>query len=188
MAFLLDILGSSTIAAAIIFMVMQFNTRVNDSSGEFLFSSLTQSEAITGAEVIQYDFYKMGFGVSSETIKSADSANIKFVADLDNNSTLDSIIYKLGNTSELANTSNYFDRPLYRIVNGKSNMLLSVTSFNLSYFDSTGTEINSAQLINKSARDQVKTISIYLRSESSEPIDSIYQGIDWFRTIRPRNL
>lgn len=189
MAYLLDILGSTTIAAAIIFMVMQFNARINDSSVELLMSTISQGDALVSAEIMQHDLYKMGLNVSENSILVADSNRIKFLTDLDNDGSTDSIIFVLGSKNDLVNTTNPYDRPIIRKINQDSSYnLLHVSEFNISYFDSIGTEISTAQLINQSARNRIKTISLYCRAESPEPIDSIYHGIDWFRNIRPRNL
>ena len=189
MSYLLDIVGSTAVATAIIFMVFQFNNRVSDSSGEVLLSTMTQRDAITCAEIIQYDIYKMGFNVPGSSVSSADSNSIKFYTDLDNDGNRDSIEYFLGSEKDLASTTNPNDKPMLRKLNDdKAYNIINVTEFEISYFDSVGSEITSAQLLNQSARDRISTISVYLRSESIEPIDTLYQGIDLLRVIRPKNL
>ena len=189
MSYLLDILGSTAISAAVIFMVLQFNNRVSDSSGEILLSTITQRDAITSAEIIEYDLYKMGFNVSGSSIAIADSNTIKFYSDLDNDGSKDSITYYLGSEKDLTSTANPNDKPILRKHNDDNGYnIVNVTDFEISYYDSIGTELTSAQLTNQSARDRIKTISVYLHAESVEPIDTLYQGIDWFRIIRPKNI
>ena len=189
MSYLLDILGSTAIGTAIIFMVLQFNNRVSDSAGELLLSTITQREAITSAEIIQYDLYKMGYNVSGSSVSIADSNRIKFYSDLDNDGNKDSITYYLGSEKDLISTANPNDKPILRKQNSNNAYkVVNVTEFEISYFDSIGTKLKSAQLINQAVRDRIKTISVYIRSESAEPIDTVYQGIDWFRIIRPKNL
>lgn len=189
MSYLIDIIGSTAIAAAIIFIVLEFNKNVNDVTAEVLLSNISNTEALTSAEVIEYDLYKIGYGVSANSITKADSNYLTFLSDFDNNGTVDSISYFVGNTGERLNTANPYDKPLYRkINNGGRSLLISVVSCTFSYFDSIGTQLNYASLSSQAVRNRIRSININLRAESAEPVNNIYQGIDWARTIRPKNL
>lgn len=189
MATLLDILGASAIGSFIIFMILQFNIRISDSASETFLSGWTQSEAITAAEIVQYDFYKIGFREAGKKITKADSTEIMYLSDVDNDGNVDTVYYYKGTLSDKMNTPNPSDYPLYRTFNGGSaEIVTNVTGFYLTYYDSTGTEITHAQLTSQINRDKIKSIKLDLSFESSEPVDSIYQGIDWVRMIRPKNI
>jgi len=189
MATLLDIMGATAIGSFIIFMILQMNLRISDSAGETFLSALVQSEALNAAQIVQYDFYKIGYGDSGSTITKADTAEIKYLSDVDDNGSVDTVYYYEGSVSNKTNTPNPNDFPIYRSLNGgAAEIVTTVTNFSMTYYDSSGTEITAIQLANQTNRDKIKSIEVYLSFESAEPIDTVYQGIDWMRVIKPKNL
>lgn len=189
MAYLLDILGSMVIASVVIMILLVLNLNIISSSGENLNANIAQRDLTTTVSVLEYDLFKTGYRVSGSKIAIADSNEIKFYTDFDNNGTRDSIHYYLGNVSELSSTSNPLDRPLYRAEN--DNILktkFSVVDFNLTYYDSIGNSIDYALLNNQAARNFIKTIKVVLAIESGEHIEGEYQNSKWQKKITPKNL
>ncbi len=189
MSYLLDILTTTIIGAFIMLLVMEINMRISDSYNQMIISSMIQSNAIASAEIIQNDVYKIGYNNSGSSIGIADSTQIKFYGDIDNNGIVDTIFYSEGDSTELTNSVNPKDRPLYRERNGgNKNLITTITDFRVTYYDSTGNELTYLQLNNQNFRDKIKTLKIYFRFESADPVDGFYNAAEWLRIIRPRNI
>ena len=189
MAHMLDIVGSMVIGAVVVLILLVLNLNIISSSSENLNTNIAQRDLTTAVWVMEYDMYKMGYRVSGGKIAIADSNELKFYTDLDNDGNQDSIHYFLGELSEYSSTSNPDDRPLYRREN--SNYVataFSVVKFNLTYHDSIGNAIDYAALQNQSARALVRTINVGIAIESGEPIEGIYQTSQWEKKITPKNL
>jgi hypothetical protein len=129
----------------------------------------------------------MNFPDPTRSIISADSSAIKFYIDINSDSTMDSIRYYLGPTSELAGTPNPRDRKLYRVVNNEvaKTSNVGVTQFYLTYFDADGDSLNlpipDPRIIN--------SFEINVQVENSYAYDNKYSSAFW-RQIRlvARNL
>ena len=191
MAYLLDIAGSFLISFYVIFILIQFNSQVKASSDELLFYNISQLNAATSCEILEHDIYKAGYRVSaSDKILLADSVQLKYYGDIDNNGTRDSVHYYIGSIGEMFITFNPADRPLYRKVNGGSPEMVSiVTNFRISYIDSSGIDkIPYADLNTPSKRRKIKGIQVYATVESGEPINGIFQSSELIRTIFPKNI
>ena len=189
MAYWLDLLGSYIIAGAIILMVGRLNVYVLNSSNENLQANLEQLKLTASSEIIDYDFYKIGYKITGDKIVLADSDKIKFYSDINNDGTGDTLYYYYGDVSELLSTKNPSDKLLYRIFNNGTPFSSNIiTDFKISYFDSLNTQISYASLSNQSSRNDIRTIQIYLKVESAEPVDTVYQAVEWQKKITPKNL
>jgi hypothetical protein len=189
MSYWLDMIGSYIIAATVILIVVSLNFYVSSSSCENTFSIIAQQNLSTTADIINNDFYKIGYRVSSNRITLADSTRIKFYADMDDNGTVDSLYYYSGTSSSLSGTPNPNDYLLYRIYNNQpATSSMVVTGFQLTYYDSLGNKIAYTNLTNQSYLNKIKSIEVYLRVESTDPIDGVYQGSEWLKKITPKNL
>ena len=188
MNYLIDIVGSSVIGAIVFLVLMNLNMNMNTSSGENLFLNVAQREATTTSDVIENDFYKIGYRISGEKIAIADSTEIKFYADINNDGNDDSVHYYLGDISELSSTTNPNDRVLYRVENDSLKTEFFIVGFSLSYCDSSGEEFNYSTLKSSAKREKIRSIDIVAKIESSEPIDGSYQSAGWYKKIAPKNL
>lgn len=185
----LDAIFSIMIGGFIILMMLQFNMNLSTSSAEMLSSQIVQANGIETGKVLEYDLYKIGYKVTGEKIQIADSTVIRYLTDIDNNDVIDSVRYYVTDSTSLANTTNPRDMLLYRKLNTNTPEIVgAVTSFNLSYFDSTGAELSYINLQNSATRERIKSIRVVASFEAEEQFNSIYQGIDYFRIIRPKNL
>ena len=187
MSFLLDILGSTVVGAFVILMLVNFNVQLNTFSSDMLSGNITQGDAIVSGQIIEYDLYKIGYKANGNKITYADSIRITYNTDLQNKGVVDSVTYRIGTTNDLSSTSNPDDRPLLRIQDNQSPIrIAAVSDFKIEYYDSIGTEITT--LSSQAKRDEVRTLKISIRFEAPEAIDGYYQGVDWERIIRPKNL
>ncbi len=189
MSYLLDVLGSYIVGALVILMIVGLNTNISKGSNEIVFSNIAQSNLSSIADVINHDFNKIGYRISSDAIAVADSNHLKFYADLDDNGNEDTLYYYGGLTSELSATPNSNDFLLYRILNNASpKSSMAVTKFQLTYYDSLGNQLSNSSLTVQTGRNSIRSIQVYIKQESTSPIDGVYQGAEWKKTITPRNL
>ena len=188
MGYLLDIVGSFIIGGMVIMILLAVNINNSASSSVILFTTLEQQKVTDVSELIEYDFYKLGYRIADEKIAIADSNEIKFYTDIDNNEFADSIHYYLGETTDLSYTSNPKDKPLYRKRNDSLVTEMPVVDFNLSYFDSIGNTLDYASLTSSAGRELIKSIKIKITVESDEMYDDHYRTSEWKKKISPKNL
>lgn len=196
MAYLIDVLGSVIVSSFVILMLVGFNVQMSTFSYDMFSSTLTQGNAVVTGQILEYDLYKIGYRASGQKISFADSTKIIYSTDLENNGSLDSVCYYIGTIENLSSTPNPIDRPLYRSQNGQSPIQIAAIS-NLkdstnsiipyfSYLDSAGVQIVNPNTV--ALRKSIRTIKVAMRLQAPEAIEGIYQGVDWERTIRPKNL
>lgn len=189
MASWLDIIGSFIIGAVIILLLANLNLFISSSAADNLAVNIAQLNLKTTGEILENDFYKLGYRVPSDAIAEADSDKIKFFGDINNDSNIDTVYYYLGPTSEMASSQNPNDKILYRVINNETPIKANVVSnFKLTYYDSTGSAKSYGSLNSAVQRNKIKVIKIYLKIESQEPVDGAYQAAEWLRKITPKNL
>ncbi len=150
---------------------------------------VTQRDAVESSQILEYDFYKVGYRISGEKIAIADSTTIKYYADVNDDGTADTISYYVGTTAEMSSTMNPSDKPLYRIQNSEPPYISSVvTEFRLAYVDSAGNQFSYDSLNIASQRARIRGIETTVEFESGYPIDGAYQAVQLVRSISPRNL
>lgn len=190
MATLIDILTATVIGGAIILMIIGLNSYIDSTSRETYNSNMAQSNLTDFSSTVESDLYKIGYRISGDKMVIADSNQIKFFADLDNNGIADTLHFYLGSTSELTNTSNPNDKLLYRVQNNQTPKSSSagVVDFKLTYYDSLGATLSYASLNSQTIRNRIKCINVYLKIEALYAIDGVYAGAEWKKIIRPKNL
>jgi len=190
MGYLLDIVGSMIIATMVVMILLAVNINNTASSSVILFTTIEQRKITDASELIEYDFYKIGYRISDEKISIADSNEIKFYSDIDDNDVVDTIHYYVGNTSDLSYTTNPDDKPLYRQRNNHDSLLteIPVVDFNLSYFDSIGNSLDYSSLTNSAGRELIRSIKIKISVESDELYADEYRASEWKKKISPKNL
>lgn len=165
---ILDIIGSAVIGGMLLLLLM----RMNASSSENLFKNSgelnTQRNLVTLAQLIEYDFRRMGYCSNIQDpntrqginiIVLADTSRIDFYADIADASgkdvptgdgVADLVSYRLGaaSESEVLNTPNPNDRVLYKSINGvvKTTHNCGITKFRLHYFNAVGDTLTATPL------------------------------------------
>jgi len=189
MAYLLDVIGAAILGGIVVLLTIGINLRISMSSSETLNSTLTQRDAVESSQILEYDFYKIGYRIPGEKIAIADSTTIKYYADVNDDGTADTISYYVGTTAEMSSTMNPNDKPLYRIQNSEPPYISSVvTEFRLAYLDSAGNQFSYDSLNNAAQRARIRGIETTVEFESGYPIDGAYQAVQLVRSISPRNL
>lgn len=193
MAYMLDILGSFAIGALVLLMIFRFNQTMLSAATEKLLYNIAQLNTVAASEVIEYDFYKIGFRVNTDTLdvfEYCELSGIKYLSDVDNNGVMDTIEYSISDTEDLSSTVNPNDRLLYRTVNGGSPQIVSsVVAFELAYRDSAGVFITPiSELSSAGKRREVRGIDVYIHIESPDQIGGLYQGTEWTRNLVLKNI
>jgi len=190
MGYLLDIVGSFIIAGMVIMILLAVNINNNASSSVILFTTIEQQKVTDVSELIEYDFYKIGYRIPDEKIAIADSNEIKFYTDINNNDLTDSVHYYLGEKTDFTITANPNDRLLHRRRNNTDSLStkIPVVDFQLTYFDSIGNSLDYASLTSAAGRTLIKSIKVKIAVESDEMYDEQYRTSEWKKKISPKNL
>jgi len=140
---ILDIIGSTFIAGMVLFLMINlnlFSSQISYSSDAEL---TMQQNAKTLAEIMNYDFRKIGYNFDGTAILIAEEKRIKFVAGLAVTNpagvgTIDTVEYFV---EDSVGTSNPDEIVLTRVLNNKNPMAgpsLGLVKLQFSYEDSTG--------------------------------------------------
>ncbi len=183
MSYMLDIVGSFIIAGLLLLAVMSSYTNVNEFALISSMNLTVQENLKEWTQIVRHDFRKIGFHVNDTTsaIQSIDSTSISFLADIDNNGTVDSVSYFLSDPDQVPGTENPRDRMLNRLVSGQlTSGSLGLTDFQLRYYDGIG---NLTWV-----PDEVKAVEVFIQIESPFPLDTTYVWSNWRGVISPLNI
>jgi hypothetical protein len=205
---LLDIFGSVVIAGMLFMMIVKLNLFSNQTS----YTSDNELKLIqntkTLAEIIDYDFRKIGYKYDGVAIEIADSNKIKFYADMQSpedvsggHGTMDEVFYSVGDSTEAVGTSNQRDRILKRIISVKGNLTpyetmegpsLGLVRIKFTYLDAYQTPMS--YINSNTYPDSIRYIKTEMWVQSTESVtdaftdSSRYSITYWEFTINPRNL
>lgn len=193
-ATILDIIGSIIIGGILMNIAFRLSDTITDRTYNHTGELTIQQNLATAAQIVEYDFRKIGYCKNwnlipdpTKAILYADTSEIKFYTDIDNDGVVDSIRYYLGPTSELTGTANPRDRLLYRVLNNETpkSSSLGITQFYLVFYDALGDTLTPPIGVNGG----VTSIEINLTVENTEAYDQKYSKAFW-RQIRmvSRNL
>ena len=195
MPYLLEQIGGVVIGGIIILMLLGFNQLMKSSSDEKFAYSILQQEAVSTIDIIENDFYMIGYRCAGDKIVAADSTRLKFRTDLidasnpEGDGAEDILDFYLGSTSELNLTTNTNDMALYRKANNEAEKYIGiVTDFKFTYDDKFGTKLAYLDLESETGRKNIKKIGVYLRLESPEKFNGYYQKFETNTVINPKNL
>ena len=185
----LDVVGSFVIGGFVILIFINLNLSISASASENLYSRIVQGGLTSAIDLIEYDFYKIGYKNSGNKIEIADSNEIKFYSDIDNDGVLDELHYFVGDSTTFTETSNPNDFLLTREKNNEIPAAsIPVVYFKLTYYDSLGQKIDYTLLSIQSERDKIRTLGIRMKCESADMINDHYEAVEWEKTIKPKNI
>jgi len=195
MNMILDIMGSSLIACIMFLLILKLNI-YSDQAKFYSDNDLKlQQNAKTLAEIINYDFRKIGYNHEGTSIITAQPKYIKFYADMNEPGTpgygtVDVIEYYLGDSTEVAATPNPRDKILYRVENSIDTIggpSLGLIDIRFSYLNSKG--------LATTILDSIKYVKAELWVEPYEQSVDFFTGQTdstlftyWELTINPRNI
>lgn len=185
---IIDYIGSVVVVGIVILIVANLHFSLSAKATDNLYSTNLEYNIVAVAETFENDLYKAGYRVTGDKIIIADSSEIKFLTDINNDGNVDSLYYRVGNVSELDSTENKNDRILYRTLNNVTNVLDYVTGLKISYYDSCFTQIDYANLSNANWKSAIRGIKIELFKETEDKINGKFIKSEWNKVINPINL
>lgn len=189
---ILDIVGSIIIGGVLMLILLNTNISAVQSTYTYGGDVSIQIGLTTLVKTMDSDFTKIGYSSiqtivldPTKIILLADTSSIKFLSDVSNNGTIDTVYYYLGPTSELSYTTNPNDRILYRITHDTLSSAITmrnpgVTVFRFSYFDTSGNSLSCPV----SSLAKIAKIQIQLKMESAIPYNGVYASATWTGTKR----
>ncbi len=187
---MIDTIGSMIVAGLVVLAVMRMNISLSETGSNTNVEVITQEDLTSIADDIVYDFYKIGYRASPPII-FADTSAITFLADMHRDGNVDTVHYSL--SSPISSSGlNPNMRVLYRVINSNpaAGASLGLTGFNLSYYDSTGTQITipASGTTSQSILSKIKSIKVRVMVQSPTKTDSTYASSYWEEFISPKNL
>jgi len=181
---ILDILGSIIIGGLLMLILFRLTDGAAENTYNYSQDLIVQENLTTVVEILESDLRQAGYcknwtksRAPNPAILAADTSSIKFLVDLQNTGTMDTVKYYLGPTSELTNTTNPNDRLLYRVINGETprSANLGITEFNLDYFDTFGNKLTCPV----STPDMIKSVQVSVKVEDPEPRINQYGKLEY---------
>jgi len=202
MNIMIDIVGSAVIACVILLLVFQMNQSMGSMTFQNTLDVITQENSKTIADIINFDFYKIGYGVSIDplnpAIQLADSDRITFTSDIHQRGTVDTVRYFTSSVPYPIQGSTTKFKKLYRLVDttASAGANLGITSFRFSYYDTLGHQIVLPPPTDTASLAKIKSIRIQMTVRNPISVDSTLAGTFdttfaatyWEKWISPKNL
>ena len=185
MAVWIDIIGAFIIGSLLALNVTRMNNDVTEQAYQGMLVQSTQRNTAAIARILEEDVLKMGIDVEGTALTLADTAQIRFLADLGSDGIIDTLDYHISATSAATHTPNPADRILYRTVNSSpaQEIRLGLTRFRLDYFNAAGDSLALPPTL-----DQVHHIRLDLTLESPQPYDQHFARAFLRLYLSPKNL
>ncbi|MEX2117201.1 MAG: hypothetical protein WEB37_09950 [Bacteroidota bacterium] len=180
---MLDLVASMVVRGAIVYIVLTMNISLNELLYEKAQYAIVKQNTATMSDVLRNDFRYIGYAVSSgNAILIADSNQIKFQGDIDNNGVLDTMHFYIGLVTEMAGTPNPSDRIIYRRRNSGTPFVFGhgVTQFLLTYYKANGNVTTSL--------GEIKSLKVRIVVQGEQEINRYYPTSIWEAYLQPSNI
>jgi len=179
---MLQLIGSTVIGSIFLLGILAYYGDTVDYTNEKLLLQLTQERTASLMEIIEYDFRRIGSGMTYPSAAIIDTVEITFLSDVDGDGVPDSVRYYTSIPDSAAATPNPNDVILYRDVNGVHTIDVAegVVSFNVNILDAAGNPTTDLQA--------VRMLDVTLTLESTFAYNGEYQRALWAKRIVPPNL
>jgi len=185
MATLLDVLASFGFGGVLMMLILRLTLFFSSSHQQSNFTLRTQEFCVQLGKIMEYDFYKIGYGDPSKSpMRVADSTKIQFYADIDDDGAVDSVTYYAKPMS--GRDARHFE--LFRQVNAGRpiSMNLGLRKFRFTYYDSTSTP--TATLSKIRAIKIAFDIENDYESVTGGGSDQVYPTVHWEQFIVPKSF
>ncbi len=176
---ILDIIGSTIVAGLLLLMALRLDSSALETSAVYNQNLILQQNMTTLVTILETDFRRIGYCKNwqkvanpTDAIRIAEANRFRFWTSVNADSTLDSITYSIGDTTELLNTPNPRDRYLYRQINTKTpqKLNLGVTMFQFRFRDVDDTVL----AFPIADPHEIAAMELAVELESSSPITQEY--------------
>ena len=184
------IITSFIVSGILLLAILAMNMNISRSSSELTMRQISQQHTNTAAELLNYDFPKIGYdeyAIINNPISVAQSNRIKFESNLNNSGSTEIVEWKFDNSG--ATPSDY---KLYRIVDGDLTKLNGrIPKFTIRYYDKDKLELSTP--ISGSTLDNIRYIKVNFTISSKEKLGKVggsgeYIFSPWQKTYAPKNL
>lgn len=175
--------GTFVIGGMVLLTILGMNIEILETSSLNSLGMMAQENMGEIVSIIEYDFKKIGHQVprTGSALLAVTDSTISFLSDIDQNTTIDTIAYRVGPASETDSTDNPADRLLYRSVNGVENDVgLGITQWELSYFNE--------DMGSTTALDSIRIIELTLTVETIYGYNEQYGSASWTNQYAPKNM
>lgn len=180
----LDIIGSFIVAGLLLLTLMNVSVGVSETTHWASMEQVAQGAAQTMGLILEADLRRVGYLVpeGNGVFLAADTSNVKFAGDVDDDGQPDTVRYWVGAASEASASVNPNDRVLHRSQNGVEDVPteMGVTSLQFKYYDFKG--------LTTSNKSKIRSVRATIAVESAEPYKDAYAQAGWQLRIRPRNI
>lgn len=179
----IQLAGTFLIGGMVLLTIFSMNVEILETNSLNSLGRMAQENLGEIVSIIDYDFKKIGNQVTrtSSALIAVSDSTISFLADIDQDQSIDTIAYRVGPASETASTDNPSDRLLYRSVNGTEfDVGLGITQWQLSYFDE---DMGSTM-----ALDSIRVIELSLTVETIYGYNEQYGRASWSTQFAPKNM
>ncbi|MBI2619712.1 MAG: hypothetical protein HYW57_06490 [Ignavibacteriales bacterium] len=185
MGVILDLIASMAVRGAIVYIVITMNIQLHELLYEKAQHAIVKQNTATVADIFRNDLRYLGYNVTGDVFKLADTNRVRFLGDLspgDANTTPDTIYYYVGPTSEMSETPNPDDRIMYRRVNSGTPVDIGhgVVTFSFKYYDGTGAVTTDLA--------SIKSLWVKIVMQGDRPINQFYPTSIWETDFHPGNI
>jgi hypothetical protein len=189
---ILDIVGSVIMGGVLMVILLSTNSNAVQNTYTYGGDVSLQQGLTSVTQIIDSDFRKIGYSSiltvvldPTKIILLADTSSIKFLSDVNNSGSIDTVYYYLSAATELSYSTNPRDRNLYRMTHDAVSSAVTmrcpgVTIFRFAYFDSLGNALSCPV----STLAKIAKIQISLKMESASPYNGTYVSTAWNSTKR----
>lgn len=193
MQYVFDTLGSILAVGVLLMTFLSVKSSISTVTQQANLELISQQQSVNIAELFDFDFSKAGYNKEAPNFKSGniDSSQIYFYTDLDNDGDVDSIHYFISDSTALSHTPHPSDFILYRKLNDNTPQIAAtgVTEFEISYIDSSMSDISTILLNTLLNINSIRGVTIKITIESPYAYESNgLAGISWQKTFMPVNL
>ncbi len=153
MQYVLDYVLSAILGAGLILIMNSANEIAAENYSMYNGDMVVQEMLTQTAYLLEGELRNMGVGLPETTpaVLWADTSGLGFLSDVNVDGYVDTVQYFAGTPSEMLQTMNELDRPLYRRVNSENPLMVgAVTVFRLRYLTRSGamlsTPVTASQL------------------------------------------
>lgn len=177
---IIDIIGAVIIGGLLMLNAIRLYTNSQENAWEYSSESIVQQNLIDITTLLERDFIRIGYQRGAENIPhaihaitEAEDNHIEFLADMDNNGTMETVEFLVGDADDLTGTVNPNDMPFFRRINGVGDAVTTygVTEFFLEYYNYTGDRIPTP-VANKG---EIATITITVVCQNPSFSDQDYE-------------
>lgn len=167
----LSLISGFIIGSILMLSLIQINLNLSESSINSMSDHAAKITVDHIADVVNFDFRKIGYGISGSSVLEATAKKIRFSGDLEDDGVVDEITWEYTSS----------DSVLTRTVNGNSTPIkLGVVNFELSYYDA----LKQPTIY----LDDIRSVKVRMVCDGLATIEGKYVAAAWEKTFTPLNI